>query len=168
VNGGRGRNCQSESKSSDLIERFAQKHRLRIGRDDCNDAIVFGRQGDISDFGDGVRLIVSLWGHGSFSRTRAARVRKAITEKLGERISGSLGGDEATFAFDPTDERASRFFLSALRIKPKRRTTPAMLKHLSQMRARAKTKKTSPARPFQTPETAASVSGGVQQRGGGL
>jgi hypothetical protein len=43
-----------------------------------------------------------------------------------------------------------------------------MLKHLARMRARAKAKQTSLARPSQTPETAASVSGGVQQGRGGL
>jgi len=151
-----------------LIERFAQRYRLRISRDDSNDAIVRGKHGDISDFGDGKRLIASIWGCGSFSRTRATRIRKAITEQFGERIAGSLGGDEATFTFDPSDDRASRFFLSALRIKSKRRTTPAMLRHLTEIRDRARTKKASPAKPFQTPETAAPVLGEVQQRGGGL
>jgi hypothetical protein len=43
-----------------------------------------------------------------------------------------------------------------------------MLAHLAQMRARARTKQISPASPFQTPETARSVSGRVLQRGGGL
>ncbi len=168
MTGGLRRNHPPGNKSGNLIERFAQRHRLRIGRDDCNDAIVSGRHGDIIEFGDGKRLIASIWGYGSFSRTRAARIRKAITEQFGERIAGSLGGDEATFAFDPTDDRASTFFLSALRIKTKRRTTPALLTRLAQMRLRARTKQISPASPFQTPETAASVSGGVQQHRGGL
>ena len=64
MSGGTRRN--PERKQSNLIDRFAQKYRLRIGRDACNDAVVSGRNGDISEFGDGVRLIASIWGYGSF------------------------------------------------------------------------------------------------------
>jgi hypothetical protein len=43
-----------------------------------------------------------------------------------------------------------------------------MLAHLAKMRGRARTEQASPTRPLQPLETAASVSGGVQHRGGGM
>lgn len=142
-------------ETSNLLQRFAQRHRLRISPDGCGDLITRGKQGDISDYGDDKRLIAAFWGQGAFSRARAGQIRKAITENYGERRAGGLGGDEATFTFDPSDDRAAQFFLTALAIKRKRKTTPAMLAHLARMRARARAKKVSPATPFQTLETIA-------------
>lgn len=151
MKGGRSQNYQPESKSSP-IERFAQQHRLRIARDECNDAVVRGKHGDLSDAGDGRQLVACFWGQG-FSRFRAGRIREALANKLGNRHAGGEGGDEAIFSFAPADDRASVFFLSALRITRKRRTTPALLAHLERMRTRAQTSKPSLRGPLQPSES---------------
>lgn len=135
-------------QTSNLLKRFAQQHRLRISRDGCGDPIICGRNGDLADYGDHMRLIATFWGQGGFSRTRAQRIRRAITGNFGERKTGGPGSDEGMFTFDLADDRDVQFFLTALAIKPKRKTTPAMLAHLAQMRARARVKKSLSSRPI--------------------
>lgn len=113
-------NSRSSLSATD-IRHFARLHRLKLRLDECGDPIIPGRHGAIGEYSAG-RFCACFHGVGAepFSRLRAHRIRQALQHSIGHRITGTVGADEALFAFGPLDERVATWFVHALGIKRRR------------------------------------------------
>jgi hypothetical protein len=128
------------ASDSSPLKLFAQRHRLKVTRDECSDQIIRGKHGDLSDACDGEHLCAAFWGNGpKFSRLRARRIRLALGEKYGDRWAGGVGGDEAVILFSPVDQRSALFFIRALGIHRKRRVSSEVIGRLQSFAQRPTT-----------------------------
>lgn len=119
-----------------LIERFAQKHRLRLRRSDDRLLIIRGRHGFLYDYDDGQRLGLTIssedGGAGRWNnRRRAGEV--AGMECIQD------GDAEGTLLFDPSDAKQARVAIKAVAAHRQRRLSPeqrvAASAHLAKLRA---------------------------------
>lgn len=102
----------------ETIQQFAERHRLRVSRDGCNDPIISGRRTarhHIFDNGDG-RLGVLLMFDGSPAKWTNAK-KKAVAVGL---IVRQDGGSEGTMLFDSANLRQSRMALNLTGARIKR------------------------------------------------
>jgi len=132
------------------LRTFASNRRLKVRLDECADPVIFGRHGEIGEYGDG-RLAASFHGIGpaSFSRARASRIRRTLTLSVGDLVSGGRGSDEAVFAFNGSNSAAGDWFVKALGIRRRRSVSPETAERLRQL---ARGSRTSAGEAVQTPE----------------
>jgi hypothetical protein len=111
------------------LRTFAEKHRLRVRRDEDNCQIIPGKDGHIWDYGDGLFGVTLLeltpmkWG---YRRNACLRAGMELHQD---------GDSEGTCLFDPTDSEQVRVALKVAQVKRKRRVSPEQLERLREMAA---------------------------------
>jgi hypothetical protein len=124
------------------IERFAQKYRVKVRHDTCDEAIISGRRvkdmpdrpescSHIFDNGDG-RLGVCLL----FTSARTYGNARRTLETAGFAIRQN-GHSEGIALFDPADDMQARLALTVAHVRIRRKASPAQLQHLDAIRARS-------------------------------
>ena len=112
------------------IKEFAERYKVNVRRDECNDAVVVGKRGSVYDgFSDG-RLGVCVM---STTARKWNRVRQTM-EAEGFTIKQN-GDTEGGATFDPANSKQARLALKAAGIKTRRTASAAQLAVLEAARA---------------------------------
>jgi len=100
-----------------LLEKFAEKFRLRMTKDDCGDPIVRGKFGDICEYGDeaGHMLVTVLGGYTSFRWNRARTQLKAAGCQVHQN-----GETEGSIVFEPANDVQARLAIHHIQAFRKR------------------------------------------------
>ncbi len=112
------------------IEHFANRHRLRIKRDEVRTLIIPGRLGHLYEHDGGVLglMLVSPTGDDpKLDNTLRSRMRKALREGLELHQRGDY---ESSFLFDPENKQQARLAIRLVGAMRKRRASPAQLRNL--------------------------------------
>jgi hypothetical protein len=122
------------------IKEFAEKHGVKVQRDDCNDAVVIGRRpSHIYDgFADG-RLGLFVW-------TPTARKWNSLRAKLqsvGLTVKQS-GSTEGCFTFDPTNTAQARAALKVVGARTRREQRAPSVAQMASRQAFADRRKKTP------------------------
>jgi hypothetical protein len=121
------------------IFQFAEKHRLKVSKDDCGDLAIQGRlsrDASISEYGEG-HLAMSFLTDGRCTPRTALfnTVRKGC---LAAGMTLRQEGDaEGVFVFNPHDPVQARLAIRSIKARAKRIMTPKALENLAAARARA-------------------------------
>lgn len=101
---------------------FAKKYKLSLSKDECDEYVVKGAHGDISQYDDTL-LLASFYGPDE-SSLRAKRISETVKKHMAHNgFSISKGTDEVQFMFDPLNSKASKWFIKSLWCKEKRSRT---------------------------------------------
>jgi hypothetical protein len=107
---------------------LAEQHKLKVKRDECGDAIVPGKYGQIYEYNDthlGVlfmppRTEAEPWGRwcpktwGNFKRAAAAAGMTLLQD----------GDSEGCLSFDPNNREQVKLAIKIAKVRPKRQRTP--------------------------------------------
>src|SRR5438045_419305 len=106
----------------DIFE-FAARHRLKLGKDDCGDPVVFGRIGssNVYDYGDGA-LGVMFIADGA-PRTGLWNKFKSACLEAGMTLRQS-GDAEGAFTFSPESKQQAKVAIKGIRARAKRQVSP--------------------------------------------
>ncbi len=111
------------------IQQFAEKHRLKITRDTCGDAIIQGRlykDANISEHDAGKLCMCWL--------TKESRTAKFNSVKRECLVAGMTiaqeGDNEAIFLFEPQNDAQAKLAIKSIRAKVKRVLSPEALAKL--------------------------------------
>jgi hypothetical protein len=101
------------------IDDFAQKHRLKVRRDECQEQIIMGRFGHISEHSRGLFDLVleALPSSNELDRRMRHRRRQAIAAGFELHQEGDV---EAILLFDPTNQEHSNLAIRLAGVRPKR------------------------------------------------
>lgn len=109
---------EEQETGSITLKQFASEHRLRMKRDDCGDLNIFGKRGEIYEYGSGVFGVTIL--HAPTAQ-HWNTYRKKFKE-AGGRITQD-GDTEGTAVFDPTNAKHTKLAIEAIVAKRKRQLT---------------------------------------------
>src|SRR5262245_46642534 len=107
-------------------------------RDDCGDLNIFGKRGDIYQYGSGLFGVTILHA----PTAQHWNIYRAKLAAAGCRISQN-GDSEGTAVFDPGNEQQSRLAIEAIRAKRKKRITPVQAEALRKGREKSLDKRPS-------------------------
>lgn len=113
------------------IQEFAEAHRLKVTKDDCDDAIIQGRifESNIYTYSEdgqtlGVMFItpannprVNLW-----KKFRTACLEVGMTQVQGG--PAEFGSSEGAFTFDSTDRKQAKVAINGIRARAKKVVSP--------------------------------------------
>jgi hypothetical protein len=103
------------------LREFAEKHNLRLKRDNDDTSVVEGRTGQLYEY-SGSELGVLI-----LPPTYTPRLYSAIKKKcLSSGMSLLQDGDaEGTFSFDPTDKEQATMAIKVAQVRPKKQISEA-------------------------------------------
>lgn len=122
---------------------FAERHRLRVRRDEAGEPVIPGRDGLIYEYGSG-RLAVMVAGTSPEPLTPGPRLRWAYRRRACLAVGMALvqdGDDEGVLTFDPASREQVRVALRVAAVKRRRRVpapTPAQVAARESFAARAR------------------------------
>jgi hypothetical protein len=116
------------------LKTFAERYRLRLTKDECDDLVVWGRPDRTNIFEyalDGSRFGVMFTTDGNMFTTdgkkppRTELFNKFRSACLAAGMTPLQTGDaEGTFTFDPADDAQAKAAIKVARAKTRRRVTP--------------------------------------------
>ena len=134
------------------IVQFAERHRLRVKRDGCGDAVVLGKFGHLYEHNTDV-IGVSLEDVRSGpSRARCLLGRRRMAVDAGFRLH-QAGEAESILLFEVGDTAQEVLAIKLVGAKQRRTASPAQLKVLRRAREAFKSEQTLAQRPAQEPGT---------------
>lgn len=106
--------------NNSLIKRFAQKHRLKVSLDNCGEAVVRGRQGQLYEYNDSLLGVMfmpeeyrpRLWGN---SKRSAVGIGMKLVQN---------GDSEGCLVFNPEDEKQVKLALEVARVRRRKNHSP--------------------------------------------
>lgn len=120
---GRGRKPRFPH-SCDLLQAFAERHRLRLRVDECGEPIIEGLNGEIFEFDDGCLGLIFTPGR----PYRWPYVRRKLIRR-GFKIRQN-GDQEGVATFCPADPEQTRLAITLVRARRKRNPSSAQLANL--------------------------------------
>ena len=117
--------------SEKTLKQFAERHRLKLRRDECCDYFVGGRCGQVYEYAPG-RLAILFLG----DTKRQWRWAKKKLTAAGFGLMQDVD-TEGTANFDPADDEQCRVAIQVVRIKKRRVMSPAGLANLQAAREKA-------------------------------
>ena len=109
------------------LKQFADKHRLKISRDECAGLVIQGRNGQVYEYGYSLLAVVfmpatyraRLWGN---HRRSALALGMTLLQN---------GDAEGALAFDPENNEQTRLALKIARVKRRRQLSPERVAQLN-------------------------------------
>ena len=119
----------------DVIEKFAEGHRVRVTRDACNDPIIAGRIGESNIYERSDRRLAVMFVTDGRKAPRTGLYNRFCAACLAAGMVQVQSGDgEGAFTFDPADLNQAKVALKGIRVRVKRKVTPEQLARLATMR----------------------------------
>jgi hypothetical protein len=125
-----------------MLEQFADQHRLRAKTDDCGEVIIPGKIGQLYQHSENELGVLFMpaptpsepWGQWK-PKTWGNAKRKAIAAGMTLRQDGD---SEGCLSFDPANKIQAKLAISIAGVRPKRQMTAEQLDRLSAMRLKAR------------------------------
>src|SRR6266550_1403600 len=130
------------------IKDFAENHKLKIGRDSCDEVIIAGKQGQIFEYSDtemGVLFMSGLEKRKGFPEGRG--IGRWCPKKWGNIKRAALplgmalrqnGDSEGSLSFDPNNKAQVRMAIKIAGARPKRQVSPERAAVLIETLAKAR------------------------------
>ena len=117
-----------------ILTTFAEKNRLKVSKDDCDDAIIAGKHGNIYEYGSGKLGVCIMSNSGNAYRWNRAR---AVFIAAGMEITQN-GDHEGCAKFDPENAEQAKTAMLHAKGRTRRQVSPerreAMLANLARAR----------------------------------
>ena len=117
-----------------ILTTFAENSRLKVGKDDCGDAIIPGKYGHIYEYGSGKLGVCIMSNSGNAYRWNKSR---AAFTAVGMDITQN-GDHEGCATFDPWNAEQAKTAMLHVKVRTRRQVSPerpeAMIANLARAR----------------------------------